>query len=81
MQGVRVTLRADSLAAPTRNRMIGSSGSSWGSVIAGVIRDENGEPVQNAQVNLMSWRYDDLGRQLVGRGLSLTNRFVIIPTF
>jgi hypothetical protein len=42
-------------------------------IVAGVIRDSDGDPVQNAQVSLMSWRYDVSGRQLVGRGSALTN--------
>lgn len=42
-------------------------------VIAGSVRDENGDPVQNVQVSLMTWQYNAAGRQLTARGSAPTN--------
>ena len=42
-------------------------------VIAGLVRDENGEPVQNLPVSLMTWQYNASGRQLTPRGSTTTN--------
>ena len=42
-------------------------------VITGVVRDENGDPVQNVQVALMTWQYSASGRQLSTRGSAMTN--------
>jgi hypothetical protein len=42
-------------------------------VIAGLVRDENGEPVQNVPVSLMTWQYSPSGRQLTTRASTTTN--------
>jgi protocatechuate 3,4-dioxygenase beta subunit len=36
--------------------------------ITGVVRDENGDPVQNIQISLLAWQYTASGRQLANRG-------------
>jgi protocatechuate 3,4-dioxygenase beta subunit len=42
-------------------------------VIEGLVRDENGEPVQNVPVSLMTWQYSPSGRQLTTRASTTTN--------
>jgi hypothetical protein len=42
-------------------------------VIAGLVRDENGDPVQNIPVSLLTWQYNASGRQLASRGSATTN--------
>jgi hypothetical protein len=42
-------------------------------VIAGLVRDENGDPVQNVPVSLLTWQYSASGRQLANRGSATTD--------
>jgi hypothetical protein len=42
-------------------------------VIAGHVRNEDGDPAQNLQVSLMTYQYSASGRQLSSRGTAVTN--------
>ncbi len=42
-------------------------------VIAGLVRDENGDPMQNVPVSLLTWQYSASGRQLANRGSATTD--------